>query len=86
MIEMTKLERVMAYHLGADFQQMDPGVLQTRLDEVTPDIIAEILGMPDSEGIISAHMAAVYNATANEYIRNPHNQGVIGELIAFRVW
>lgn len=82
---MTKLEHLVADYLGVDFKLMDPETLQIHLDEATPYIIRRLAIYGGAEGIdiISNHMAAVYNATAKDYVRSLHNQGVIEELITF---
>lgn len=80
MVAMTKVERVIAEYLGVNFEQMPKEKLQERLDEgtVTREILAEL-----KAGDIADHMAAVYNATAKEYIANPQNKGIIEELVLF---
>lgn len=77
---MTKLERIIAKHLGAYFKKMPAEELQARLDEKTDHIRASI---GDNRDIVDAHMTAVYNAMAIEYNASPRKVDVIDELITF---
>jgi len=77
---MTKLENLVLTHskyvaLGGN---ADKKAVQAVLDEITDEVLAGLT--PDE---ICRHVQEVYDATVDEYIKNPHNKDIIDELIVF---
>ena len=79
---MTKLEEAVLKQLSLEslgqLHNLDPKEAQARLNKLTQNVISE---MTPSD--ILNHMENVYNETVIEYVSNPHNQGIVDELIEF---
>ncbi|MBI2035639.1 MAG: class I SAM-dependent methyltransferase [Candidatus Liptonbacteria bacterium] len=56
----------------------DKEATQAKLDAATPRIM-EMLSPEE----INGHVLQVYDETCGAYVKTPHNQGIIGELIEF---
>lgn len=77
---MTKLENAVLAHpkyqaLGEDADKKEKQII---LDEITEEVLT---GLSANE--ICAHVQEVYDATVDEYIKNPHTKHIIDELIEF---
>jgi len=77
---MTKLENFVLSNpkYQALGESADKKAVQAVLDEITDEVLA---GLTSDE--ICRHVQEVYDVTVDEYIKNPHNQYVIDELIEF---
>lgn len=77
---MTKLENLVLSHskYKALGENTDKKERQSVLDEIAEEVLAKL-----SSREICDHVREVYDATVDEYVKNPHSQGVIDELIEF---
>ncbi len=77
---MTQLEKLIFEHpkyktLSADASKAER---QAVLDEITEEVISSVTSKE-----ILLHTQAVYDATVEEYVKNPHNKDIIDELVVF---
>lgn len=77
---MTKLENLVHSHpqYKALEENADKKVRQAVLDEIAVGVLANL-----SSEDICQHVREVYDATVDEYVKNPHNKDVIDDLIEF---
>jgi len=76
---MTKLERLI---FGCpEFRALGMGATKEEKQRVLDQIADKIV--TGNEELIASHVREVYDDTADEYVANPHNQGIIPELITF---
>ncbi len=77
---MTKLEQ--AIRLYAYGSLLDDSAPQSEKQKVLDEITPAVLGRVEPRDLV-IHAREVYDATADEYAKNPHTKDIIDELVQF---